>query len=132
MSRFVYCLAPLLLLCLGQSYAGDACSLGRTLKCTRCSIPCCCADDYCRKPFPCIPCPAIPRTHDCYCRKPLPCVPCAPTSCCPDDYCRKPYPRFCWPVNRECYRCAPCNEGLASKSQQPPVATASGPQPSNR
>jgi hypothetical protein len=117
MNRWFYCLGPLLLLCLGQSYAGDVCpgSLGRTLKCTRCAaIPCCCPNDYCRKPFPCVPCPDLSKTADGYCRKPMPCIPCFCMSCCPDDYCPKPFPQFCWPVNHQYYRCGPCNNNAAS------------------
>jgi len=38
-----------------RSVAGEPCagSLGRELQCTRCAtVPCCCPDDYCRKPMP--------------------------------------------------------------------------------
>ena len=45
--------------------------------CDRCSRApiCCCPDDYCRKP--------------------LPCVECVPNCGCCDDYCRKPLPGVC-------------------------------------
>lgn len=40
-------------------------SLGRELKCTGCAaVPCCCPDDYCRKPLPQLCWPANP---DCHC-----------------------------------------------------------------
>ena len=37
-----------------------------------------CPDDYCRKPFPCIPCLRPCCECDDYCRKPMPCVRCLP------------------------------------------------------
>lgn len=93
-------------------------SLDRELKCTRCAaVPCCCPDDYCRKPLPCIACPQLPSTCDNYCRKPLPCiqVPCLPG--CPDDYCRRPFPQLCWPANPDCH-CGPDCDGHAGHSQK--------------
>jgi hypothetical protein len=84
-------------------------SVGAQLRCTRCAVlPCCCPDDYCRKPLPCIPCLRLCCVPDDYCPKPLPCVPCLSLGCCPDDYCPKPLPSVCWPVvNRQLYRCPP-------------------------
>jgi len=111
MSRFVWCLGVLALLCPAErSAAGDLCpgSLGRELECTRCAaVACRCPDNYCPKPCPCIPCPALPASPDCYCPKPPPCPPCLCLSWCPDNYCPKPCPQFCWPVNRQFYRCGP-------------------------
>ncbi len=93
MSRLIWCLGVLSLLCLAEcSAAAELCSgsLGRDLRCTRCAtIPCCCPDDYCRKPFPCVPCPPQLTSANDYCRKPLPCLPCLRMSWCADDYCRK-------------------------------------------
>jgi hypothetical protein len=104
-------LAILVFLGLGRAaWAGEACdkSLGDTLRCTRCAaMPCCCPDDYCRKPLPCIPCPVPTGCVDDYCCKPLPCIPCPVPTGCVDDYCRKPLPHFCWPVNCQFYRCPP-------------------------
>jgi hypothetical protein len=71
------------------------------------SGPCCCPDDYCRKPLPCVPCGPLQWLCDDYCRKPLPCVACPCTGCCPDDYCRKPCPDLCRPLDRQYYRCGP-------------------------
>lgn len=114
LTRSASFLALLLLLSLGQiASAGEACDkpLGGTLQCTRCAVlPCVCPDDYCRKPMPCIPCPAPCGCVDDYCPKPMPCIPCPVPCVCPDDYCRKPLPNFCWPVNSLFYRCPPpCN-----------------------
>ncbi|MCE5267065.1 MAG: hypothetical protein LLG00_04190 [Planctomycetaceae bacterium] len=119
MKRLFCCLTVLFLLGAVQCWAAERCAspLGRTLKCTRCAaVPCCCPDDYCRKPFPCIPCGPLPTTADCYCRKPMPCIPCCCIPCCPDDYCRKPFPTFCWKVNKECYRCPPCESGSGTEN----------------
>ena len=124
MSRLSWCLATLLLLGLTQhSLAAESCpgTLGRELQCTRCAtIPCCCPDDYCRKPCVCIPCPCIPSCADDYCRKPMPCIPCPCIPSCADDYCRKPFPRFCWPVNCQ-LRCSPTdNSQAADQAPLPP------------
>jgi hypothetical protein len=111
MSRSIRYLGVLCLLCLGQHsvaappYLG---SLGRELQCTRCAVfPCCCPDDYCRKPMPCIPCVRLQGCCDDYCPKPEPCAPRFCTPRCPDDYCPKPLPQLCWPVNKQFYRCPP-------------------------
>lgn len=58
----------------------------------------CCwnADDYCRKPTPCIPCAPWTCDPECYGRKPLPNLPC-PAGCVTcDDYVRKCFPRPPW------------------------------------
>lgn len=64
---------------------------GRCPRCCRGEAKCCCVDDYCPKPMPCVPC--LPRCGSCndYCPKPMPCVPRARMGCC-DDYCPKPMP----------------------------------------
>lgn len=97
--------------------------LGCELKCAHAmAVPCCCPDDYCRKPFPCLPCPSLRGCCDDYCRKPMPCVPCEfPRGCC-DDYCRKPLPKLCWPVDRSQYRCGP----PACRGNAPVPAPAAG------
>ena len=71
------------------------------------AAPCCCPDDYCRKPLPCVPCGPLRWLCDDYCRKSLPCVPCQCLGVCPDDYCRKPCPDLCRPLDRQFYRCPP-------------------------
>jgi len=119
MSRILGCLGLLSVLCLAEgATAGQWCSrsLTRTLHCTRCAaVPCCCVDDYCRKPLPCIPGCATSTCCDDYCRKPLPCLPSFCLPWCPDDYCRKPLPHFCWPVHRQFYRCPPDDCQAADK-----------------
>lgn len=111
MSRLTWSLGVLSVLFLvARSVAGEPCagSLGRELQCTRCAtVPCCCPDDYCRKPMPCAPCLRMSWCADDYCPKPMPCIPCLRFCWCPDDYCRKPMPRLCWPVAGQFYRCAP-------------------------
>ncbi|HPM81055.1 MAG TPA: hypothetical protein PLF81_10160 [Candidatus Anammoximicrobium sp.] len=102
MSRLTWCLTILSVLAAGRSVQGADLffgSLGRELKCTRCAVvPCCCTDNYCRKPLPCLPCVPLPTACDNYCRKPLPCIPCVKFQCCADDYCRKPFPQLCCPA----------------------------------
>ena len=118
MNRWIFWLGVLSFAFLAEyAVAGDLCpaSVGRELRCTRCAaVPCCCPDDYCRKPFPCISCPKLCGTKDDYCRPPMPCIPCNCMTRCADDYCRKPYPTFCWSVNKEYYRCPPCNDAGAA------------------
>lgn len=103
MRRWICCLGVLSLLSLAERLlAAEPCfgfgRVDRELECARCAaIPCCCADDYCRKPLPCIPCAPLQGCGDDYCRKPLPCLPPVCTSGCADDYCRKPLPHFCCP-----------------------------------
>jgi hypothetical protein len=129
MRRLLYCLSLSLLLPLGQIHAGECGShcLGKTLKCTRCAVmqgaSC---DDYCRKPFPCIPCRCLPTTCDCYCRKPMPCVPCRCIPSCADDYCRKPFPKFCWPVSKQtCCGSQGCNEKRGTCAAKPAASPTS-------
>lgn len=103
--------------------ASDVCfdPVGRELQCTcPAAVVCRCPDDYCPKPLPCPPCP-VRVTADDYCAKPMPCIPCLCLKPCPDDYCEKPLPRFCWPVNREYYRCPPGTDAAAVS------VTAAGP-----
>ncbi len=80
-----------------------ACGAGRS--------PCCCPDDYVRKPAPCIG--AVPSCcPDTYCRKPCLALPCPTKCCCPDDYCPKPLPSLCQPMSNAWYKCVvspPCN-----------------------
>jgi hypothetical protein len=89
--------------------------LGAELRCARCmTVPCCCPDNYCRKPPPCIPCPVLGRCPDNYCPKPLPGV-CGPApGGCAVPYCRKPLPKLCWDVDRQFYRCPPPERGAAN------------------
>lgn len=66
---------------------------------------CCCPDDYCSKPLPCVE----PNPRGCcddYCRKPLPCVPPTPKGCC-DDYCPKCCPIFLRKPCESWYTCGP-------------------------
>jgi hypothetical protein len=84
-------------------------AIGDQRCCAKCATtPCCCPDDYCPKPEPCVRC--VPRSccPDDYCPKPQPCVPCVPRSCCPDTYCPKPAPNLCIPLNRDFQRCGGC------------------------
>ena len=112
MRRLVWCLGLLFLPCLVESSAAaePGCrSLGRELQCTRCAaIPCCCPDDYCRKPLPCIPCLVLRGCPDDTCRKPQPCLPYFCIARCPDDYCSKPLPHCFWSAAKQFYRCPPC------------------------
>ena len=98
-------LAAILTLWLGAaSLAGEPADTARP--CPGCAAaPCCCPDDYCRKPFPCIPCPPARGCVDDYCKKPSPCIPCPPARGCVDDYCKKPFPDLCRPLNRQFFRC---------------------------
>jgi len=73
------------------------------------AAPCCCPDTYCKKPLPCVPCVKLGCGCDNYCKKPWPCIPCPVQSCCPDNYCKKPWPDLCRPLDRQFYRCPPCN-----------------------
>ena len=85
----------------------------------------CCPDDYCRKPWPCIPCLSGCFECDNYCRKPFPCIPCLSGCFECDNYCRKPYPDFCWPVSRDlkcvssCERCDDCESHTSSRKISP-------------
>jgi hypothetical protein len=67
----------------------------------------CCADDYDRKPFPCI----IPLARcggpDDYCRKPQPCIIPIPRCGGCDDYCRKPLPSLLCPPCLPNLNCGP-------------------------
>ena len=123
MNRFTWFLGMTTLLCLAQSLdAAEVCthSLGRELRCTRCaSIPCCCCDDYCRKPLPCVPCLTFAPSCNAYCRKPEPCLPCYCPGWCPDTYCPKPLPKFCWPVLNEFYRCPPGKDAATCSGCKP-------------
>lgn len=79
-----------------------------------------CADDYCRKPLPCIPC--LPRNGTCddYCRPPLPCLPCLPRCGTCDDYCRKTLPCSC-PAPRGDFVCVSgCGGCPACQAGDPP------------
>ena len=66
---------------------------------------CCCPDDYCRKPLPCVP-PNAKGCVDDYCGKPLPCVP-PNRQGCVDDYCRKSCPIFLGRLCEPWYHCGP-------------------------
>ena len=101
MNRSTWCLAVLSVLTLAD-YAGAGDSwfrcLQRERQCTGCAAtPCCCPDDYCRKPLPCLPCVPLQGCCNDYCPKPPPCVGGLCLPCCGDDYCRKPLPQFCCP-----------------------------------
>lgn len=114
MNRLIWCLSLIVACASGLPASGaDFWSpLGRELACIRCaSAPCCCVNDYCRKPTPCVPCPPLLGECDDYCRKPPPCVmiPCLP-SCC-DDYCRKPFPNLCCAASSACSSGAGCRGG---------------------
>ncbi|NLF70591.1 MAG: hypothetical protein GX575_16290 [Candidatus Anammoximicrobium sp.] len=105
MNRFACCLVILSVLAAEQSTRGADFwgTLGRELECMRSAVvPGCCANDYCRKPQPCIPCAPLPTACDDYCRKPTPYIPCFHYQWCADDYCRKPLPQLCCPVNGSC------------------------------
>ncbi len=111
MRRFRLMLTFLCLAWIGRTVvAGEIAGkpLGDALRCSRCAaVPCVCPDDYCRKPFPCLPCLRLPGLPDDYCRKPFPCIPGLGPGRCADDYCRKPVPDPCGPVLRQFYRCPP-------------------------
>ncbi len=76
-----------------------------------CQATCCprdllsgCPDDYCRKPWPWIPCLSPCGLGDDYCHKPWPRIwrQCGGE---PDDYCRKPCPPACRPICSDHYTC---------------------------
>ncbi|MDZ7617351.1 MAG: hypothetical protein U1E05_10115 [Patescibacteria group bacterium] len=106
-------------LMVGQLGAGGQLGTGGSeLECTRCAaLPCCCPDDYCRKPEPSVPCVRTSWCADDYCAKPMPCIPCVGVPKCTDDYCPKPFPSFCWPVLRQFYRCPPGSDTPARACQ---------------
>ena len=85
---------------LSKTIAGGQCS-------SCCATPCCCPNDYCRKPMPCVPCPVPRGCADTYCRKPMPCVPCPAPCGCGETYCPKPFPDLCRPRDWQFYRCPP-------------------------
>lgn len=111
MNQSTWCLGMLSILCFGQwSTAADLYSgcLGHELKCTRCAVvPFCCADDYCPKSLPCVPCLRLPTCDGRYCRKASPCLSYYHTSRRMDDYCQKPLPQLCRPTNTRPYFCSP-------------------------
>jgi len=92
----------------------------------------CCPDDYCRKPWPCIPCLSECWECDNYCRKPFPCIPCLSGCFTCDDYCRKPFPDFCWPQSpnlkcvSSCERCDDCQSHTSGHKSAPYVSPKNG------
>ncbi|MEX2173997.1 MAG: hypothetical protein WD872_06515 [Pirellulaceae bacterium] len=75
-----------------------------------------CLDDYCRKPWPCLPHAICGQCCDDYCRKPIPLLPCPAPSCCPDGYCPKPLPCPPSPLWSRWLICPPaCETGVPSK-----------------
>lgn len=117
----------ILILMAGLLWVGGAAARGEEpcsrplaceMQCARAmAVPCCCPDDYCRKPLPCVPCECRPGCCDDYCRKPLPCVPRECYRNCCDDYCPKPWPKLCWPVDRSLYRCGPVGAGSTTAAK---------------
>lgn len=69
-----------------------------------CSL--CCPDDYVRKSAPCAT-PIACCCADTYCPKPCPVLPCPAKCCCLDDYCPKPHPSLCRPMVNAWYKCVP-------------------------
>ena len=116
MTRSTLFFAALSVLCLGQTAARgmDIFSGPAGKQAVTTSGPCCCPNDYCRKPLPCVPCGPLEWLRDDYCRKPMPCVPCPCIGGCPDDYCRKPCPDLCRPLDRQNYRCGPPDSPVTS------------------
>ena len=106
MTRWIFAVAAFACLAVAQPATAQTVVKG---DCPGCPRPCCCPDDYCRKPWPrigCLPC----GEPYCYCAKPSPCI--RLLSCCgPGDYCRKPCPQVCRPLRQDYYTCGepgPC------------------------
>jgi len=94
-----------------------------------CATSCCCPDNYCKKPMPCIACPNWCGCPDDYCKKPMPCIAC-PSSCgCPDDYCKKPFPNLCLTRDWQFFRCPPCEGQYAAGAKASPQAAQPKPTP---
>jgi hypothetical protein len=85
----------------------DGCHWTMPRLCEQWRKRCWCADDYCRKALPEVPCNPKGCGDD-YCGKPLPVVPCNARGC-GDDYCPRTCPLYLGPACEPWYRCGPGN-----------------------
>ena len=80
--------------------------------CLRCLV---CPDDYCAKPWPCLPKAIYGGLCDDYCQKHLPHLPCPVPGVYCDDYCQKPWPCLPGPHWSPWLACPPSGWGLPAK-----------------